>query len=57
MSFRVPLRNNFLRDEGAIQIKSPTTKRYSHVLDKKKKSNGILNLTIENEHDTNEFSK
>ena len=33
MCVRVPLRNDFLKDKGAIQAKSPTTKRYTQVLD------------------------
>ena len=33
MCVRVPLRNDFLKDKVAIQAKSPTTKRYTQVLD------------------------
>ena len=32
---RVPLRNDLLKDKVVIQAKSPTTKRYTEVLDKK----------------------
>ena len=29
----VPIRNDFLKNKGAIQAKSPTTKRYTQALD------------------------
>ena len=33
MCVGVPSRNDFLMNKGAIQSKSPTTKRYTQVLD------------------------
>ena len=44
MCVGVPIRNNFLRSKEAIQVKSPTTKRYTQVLDQTN-AKGIPNLT------------
>ena len=58
MCVRVPLRNDFLRDKGVIQAKSPTTKRYTQVLDQVNAKVSQA-LTKENnfKQNTNAFSK
>ena len=38
----VSLKNDFLKNKGAIQAKSPTTKRYTQVLDQRN-AKGIPN--------------
>ena len=54
----VPLRNDFLRDKGALHAKSPTTRRYTQVLNQiNPKLSQILinknNLSIITKHSHN----
>ena len=55
---RVPLRNDFLKDKGPIQAKSPTTKRYTQVLDQiNAKVSQILTKEKKKKNNTKAFSK